>query len=63
VRSGGELRRPGIGSQVLGGGASFDFPSGELSSSRPEGSTGWFAQGQNNGNVAQNLHVYVICLL
>jgi hypothetical protein len=53
---------PGSSSKTLGGGAGFDFPSGDLSSSRPD-STGWVAEGQNNGTVAQNLHVYVICLL
>ena len=45
-----------------GGGAGFDFPSGDVSSSRPDGA-GWFAAGQNNGTVAQNLTVYVLCVL
>ena len=49
-------------SQMLGGGAGFDFPSGDVSSSRPDG-TGWFAAGQNNGTVAQNLTAYVLCVL
>jgi hypothetical protein len=46
----------------LGGGASFDFPSGDLSSSEPDGTLGWFAEGQNNGTVAQNLEAAVVCL-
>ena len=49
-------------SKMLGGGAGFDFPSGDVSSSRPDG-TGWFAAGQRNGTVAQNLTVYVLCVL
>lgn len=36
--------------------------SGDVSSSRPDG-TGWFAAGHNNGTVAQNLTVYVLCVL
>ena len=55
------LTCPGTSDTLLSGGAGFDFPSGELSSSRPD-STGWFAQGQNNGTVAQNLTVYVLCI-
>jgi hypothetical protein len=46
----------------LGGGAGFDFPSGDLSSSEPDGTLGWSAEGQNNGTVAQDLHVEVVCL-
>ena len=60
VREGRAL--PTHGGGPIGGGAGFDFPSGDVSSSRPDG-TGWFAAGQNNGTVAQNLTVYVLCVL
>jgi hypothetical protein len=40
---------------MIGGGASFDFPSGDLSASSPSGN-GWFARGENNGTVAQTLN-------
>lgn len=46
----------------VGGGAGFGFPSGDLSSSEPDGPLGWLAEGQNNGTVAQELHVEVVCI-
>jgi hypothetical protein len=51
------------GEQLISGGGGFSFPSGELSESGPGGGhTGWIAEGQNNGTVAQNLIVYAYCL-
>ena len=49
------------GSEMIGGGAGFDFPSGDLSASSPSGN-GWFARGENNGTVAQTLNVFALCL-
>lgn len=49
------------GSEMIGGGAGFDFPSGDLSASSPSGN-GWFARGENNGMVAQTLNVFALCL-
>jgi hypothetical protein len=49
------------GSVAISGGAFFDFPSGELSASNVSGPT-WFAAGQNNGGVAQNLTAIAHCL-
>jgi hypothetical protein len=53
------------GAKVLGGGADFFFPSGEISRSRPvktEEGEGWHAAGQNNGNADQFLLAWAICL-
>jgi hypothetical protein len=50
------------GTRLLGGGAGFEFPTGELSASEPNGTAGWFAAGQNNGASAQTLHVEALCL-
>jgi hypothetical protein len=53
------------GHKVLGGGAQFAFPSGEVSKTRPvktEEGEGWSAGGQNNGGVAQALLAWAICL-
>ena len=50
------------GSQLINGGASFAFPSGELSRSEPVGAIAWEAEGQNNGTVAQTLTVDANCL-
>jgi hypothetical protein len=47
---------------ILGGGAEFAFPSGDVSATYPISSIEWVAEGQNNGNVAQDLTVYVVCL-
>jgi hypothetical protein len=47
--------------EVISGGAQFAFPSGDISASYPRGGS-WFAEGQNNGTVAQDLTVYVLCL-
>ena len=50
------------GSQLISGGAWFDFPSGDISSSFPGGGTSWVIEGQNNGNFAQNLRARAWCL-
>jgi trimeric autotransporter adhesin len=49
------------GSVAMGGGARFDFRSGDLASSYGD-LGGWTAEGQNNGTVAQDLTSYVLCL-
>jgi hypothetical protein len=49
-------------SVAISGGAGFEFASGDLSASEPSGSDAWFAEGQNNGTVAQDLHVEAVCL-
>jgi hypothetical protein len=51
------------GSYIIGGGASFAFPSGDLSATRIHSfGGGWFGEGQNNGTQAQNLRVEVYCI-
>jgi hypothetical protein len=50
-----------LGSVALGGGARFSFPSGDLTSSHGD-LGGWSVEGQNNGNVAQNLTAKVLCI-
>jgi hypothetical protein len=47
----------------IGGGANFDFPSGDISESRPGPNQSWVAEGQNNGNLPQDLSAWVICLI
>jgi hypothetical protein len=47
---------------VISGGAEFAFPSGDVSASFPISTGEWLAEGQNNGTVAQDLTVYVMCL-
>ena len=49
------------GSELISGGATFDFPTGDLSASIPSGN-GWFARGENNGIAAQSLTVFALCL-
>jgi hypothetical protein len=50
--------------RIISGGAYFAFPSGDISASRREAGLvdGWFAEGQNNGNRAQNLTVEAYCI-
>jgi len=50
-----------VGSVLIGGGAGFDFRSGDLADSGPSGNA-WFATGENNGTAAQLLHVTALCL-
>jgi hypothetical protein len=50
------------GSQLISGGAWFDFPSGDVSSSFPGGGTSWVVEGQNNGQFAQNLRARAWCM-
>jgi hypothetical protein len=52
------------GTQLIGGGAFFAFPSGDISASRraPLNSHAWLAEGQNNGTVAQDLRAVAYCL-
>jgi hypothetical protein len=50
-----------VGFVAMAGGARFDFRSGDLASSFGD-LGGWAAEGQNNGNVAQNLTASVLCL-
>jgi hypothetical protein len=51
------------GSYIIGGGTSFAFPSGDISATRLHSfGGGWFGQGQNNGNQAQDLRVEVYCV-
>jgi hypothetical protein len=52
------------GTQAIGGGASFEFSSGDLSKSEPITGLpdGWVAAGQNNGTVAQDLRAVATCL-
>ena len=55
----------GSGEQLIGGGARFPFPSGDLSKSTVGffgHGPGWVAAGQNNGQVAQDLTVHALCL-
>jgi hypothetical protein len=47
---------------ILGGGAAFEFPSGDISGTEPF-FQGWIAEGQNNGNAEQRLSVAAVCLL
>jgi hypothetical protein len=46
----------------LSGGAEFDFPSGEISASRPGSGESWVAEGSNNGGLSQSLTAWVTCL-
>ncbi len=57
----GELQLNCPSGDLISGGASFPFPSGDLSASHPVFGA-WFAEGQNNGTVAQDLTVYATCL-
>jgi hypothetical protein len=57
----GEVGQNCPSGEVVSGGAVFDFPSGDITASYPL-SGSWFAEGQNNGTVAQNLTVWVLCL-
>jgi hypothetical protein len=49
------------GDVAISGGASFAFPSGDLTESTGS-NIGWSAEGQNNGTVAQDLQVRALCL-
>jgi hypothetical protein len=49
------------GGIALSGGASFAFPSGDLTKSTGS-NIGWAAEGQNNGTVAQDLEVRALCI-
>jgi hypothetical protein len=49
------------GARVITGGAFFEFPSGDLSESVNSGN-GWSAEGENNGNLPQELFVNALCL-
>jgi hypothetical protein len=52
-----------FGTRLISGGAGFTFPSGDISASESTGGhTGWLAEGQNNGTVAQYLTVHAYCL-
>jgi hypothetical protein len=46
---------------LLAGGARFAFRSGDISASFPDVS-GWTAEGQNNGTVAQDLTASAVCI-
>lgn len=50
-----------LGEISIGGGAYFDFPSGDLSDFRNYGG-GVLAEGQNNGNAVQKLYAFARCL-
>jgi hypothetical protein len=58
----GRVVAPCTNGLAIGGGASFDFPSGDISASEPGTGQIWIAEGQNNGNLAQNLNAWVVCL-
>jgi hypothetical protein len=49
------------GTRIISGGAHFPFASGDISASR-RGVNAWFAAGQNNGNLAQDLTADAYCL-